>query len=112
MQTYNTLEDVRCFWFPPGHGKGPCDAHFGVMAGWLQSAALRHVVDSLDVYCRLMNEAAEALFVDAPKALPIALSALFGSAAGSVASLLRWEGEGAPPAAPMGSAPRQLARQA
>lgn len=48
-----------------------------------------------------MNEAAEALFVDAPKALPIALSALFGSAAGSVASLLRWEGEGAPP--PMGA---------
>eukprot|EP00973_Karenia_brevis_P075030 10426312-Karenia_brevis.AAC.1 len=45
--TLNTIEhvaEVFIKWFPGGHGKGPCDGHFGAMALWKESAARQRVI--------------------------------------------------------------------
>ena len=45
---------------PPGHGKGPCDGHFGVMMRWREEGARLHVIKTLAQYVKVMNNAAKA----------------------------------------------------
>jgi hypothetical protein len=47
---------------PAGHGKGPCDAEFGMAKSFRKAISMRHRVNTAEQYVRRLNEHSEALY--------------------------------------------------
>eukprot|EP00973_Karenia_brevis_P073423 10200419-Karenia_brevis.AAC.1 len=52
-------DSTELVFFPEGHGKGACDGQGGRKTEWLENAAKKTLVDTLDKYCAVLNAQAK-----------------------------------------------------
>ena len=59
---FNRLQEVELVFAPAGHGKGPCDAEFGMAKEFRKAIGMRHTVNTAEQYVMRLNEHSEALY--------------------------------------------------
>ena len=58
---------TKLSYFPPGHGKGPCDAHFALLRSWADSAARRDVLATVPEFASALQKRADMAMASHPE---------------------------------------------